>query len=199
MTVDGCHHSASTVDVGGIRVSDPVTLVDMVVTVDTSRHAELSWDDGDDWPSRLLLPPCTNLALRLRIPVAAPSSMSLSPACGATGLWRAALRAKWDGRRGLDIERTRVEAANAHEPIAPTITKMRIAGNLLRNGPKRGMMDAVSRIGRPLRLFTSCGRFVDRLCDSCGRVGDNSGACLQVLASSQDIHRIVNSGGCPNK
>ena len=35
----------------------------MVVTMDTSRHAELSWDDGDDWPSRLLLPPCTNLAL----------------------------------------------------------------------------------------------------------------------------------------
>ena len=30
----------------------------------------------------------------------------------ATKLWRAALRADWDGRRGLDIERTRVETAN---------------------------------------------------------------------------------------
>ncbi len=75
--------------------------------------------------------------------------------------------------------------------------KMRIAGNLLRNGAKRGMMDAVSRIGRPPRLFTTCGRFVDRLCDSCGRVGDNSGACSQVRASPQDIHRFVNSGGLP--
>ena len=141
--------------------------------------------------------PCTNLALRLRIPADVASTATLSPAHGATGLWLAALRAEWDGRRGLDIERNRVAAANAHEPIAPTKTKTRIAGNLLRNEPKRGMMDAVSRIGRPLRLFTTCGRFVDRLCDSCERVGDNSGACSQVRASPQDIHRFVNSGGLP--
>lgn len=31
---------------------------------------------------------------------------------GATELWRTALRAEWDERRGLDIERNRIEAGN---------------------------------------------------------------------------------------
>ena len=125
--------------------------VDVIVTVDTSRHAELSWDDGDDWPSRLLLPPCTNLALRLRIPVDVVSSATLSPAHGATGLWRAALRAEWDRRRGLDIERNRVEAANGamvdiakapaiFEGVLPGTFAATNAEPTRAGGPRRGII-----------------------------------------------------------
>ena len=50
--------------------------------------------------------------MRLLVPATAASSVTLSPASGATGLWRAALRAEWDERREQDIERNRVQAGN---------------------------------------------------------------------------------------
>ena len=85
--------------------------VDVLLTVDTTRYAELTWEDGFG-PKNLLLPPCTNLPLRLRVPASESSSVSLSAAEGATGLWKAALRAEWDTRRGLPSERNRVQAEN---------------------------------------------------------------------------------------
>ena len=50
--------------------------------------------------------------MRLLVPANESSSETLSPASGATGLWRAALRAEWDERREQDIERNRVQAGN---------------------------------------------------------------------------------------
>ena len=85
--------------------------VDVCVTVDSSRHAELSWMTPDG-AVRLVLPPCTNLTLRLRIPADESSEVSLSTASGATGLWRAALRAEWDTRREQDTERNRVRSGS---------------------------------------------------------------------------------------
>ena len=85
--------------------------VDVLLTVDTTRYAELTWEDGFG-PKDLLLPPCTNLPLRLRVPASESSSVSLSAATGATGLWKAALRAEWDTRRGLPIERDRVHSGS---------------------------------------------------------------------------------------
>lgn len=85
--------------------------VDVLVTVDSSRYAVLSWEDGFG-PKELLLPPCTNLPLRLRVPTMESSSVSLSAAAGAMGLWKAALRSEWDARRGQPIERNRIQVAD---------------------------------------------------------------------------------------
>ena len=82
--------------------------VDVCVTVDSSRYAELSWMTPDGAVG-LVLPPCTNLALRLRIPATENSSLSLSPAPGATGPWRAGVRAEWRPWSGVDREGTRVK------------------------------------------------------------------------------------------
>lgn len=85
--------------------------VDVRLTIDSTRYAELSWvDDGQT--KRLLLPPCTNMVLRLRVSATETSSVSLLAAPGATGVWKAALRAEWDARRELTTERTRIQSEN---------------------------------------------------------------------------------------
>ena len=68
---------------------------DVTVSVTSSRHAVLSWgtDDGES----ILLPPCTNLSLRLRLSADEAKTVGLSPG-SATGLWKANLRATWRPR-----------------------------------------------------------------------------------------------------
>lgn len=91
----------------GIDVPEPAaTNFDVTVHVSSSRHAALSWGDG--WGESILLPPCTNLALRLRLAADGVKTLALSPgpdaATSPVGTWRAALVADWDLRRGFPTE-----------------------------------------------------------------------------------------------
>ena len=83
------------------------TNYDVRLTVTSSRHAALDWDDGT-----LLLPVCTNLVLRLRLGSDAVKTVTLSPAPSAAsspgGAWKASVRAEWDSRRGLPTEGNRI-------------------------------------------------------------------------------------------
>ena len=87
---------------------------DVRLSVTSSRHAALSW--GANWGESLLLPPCTNLALRLRLSADEVQTVSLHPSPNAStnpvGTWRAALVADWDERRGLPTEDDRVAVPN---------------------------------------------------------------------------------------
>ncbi|MBR1836448.1 MAG: hypothetical protein IJ783_04100 [Kiritimatiellae bacterium] len=83
---------------------------DVTLTVTSSRHASLSWGAGQG--ESLLLPPCTNLAIRLRLSADAAKTVALSPspdsATPPVGTWMASLSADWDWRRGLENENDRV-------------------------------------------------------------------------------------------
>ena len=87
---------------------------DVTVSVTSSRHAVLSWgtDDGES----ILLPPCTNLALRLRLTADGVKTISLSPSPNTStnpvGTWRGGVVADWDERRGLPTEDDRVAVPN---------------------------------------------------------------------------------------
>ena len=86
---------------------------DVTVSVTSSRHAVLSWgtDDGES----ILLPPCTNLALRLRLSADEDRRVALTPHPSdgtATGLWKAGLRAEWIPRSGQDTETDRMRLAD---------------------------------------------------------------------------------------
>ena len=98
----------------GIDVPEPAaTNYDVTVSVSSSRHAALSWGDG--WGESILLPPCTNLALRLRLGSDSDRRVSLDPqpsGGGATGLWKAALRAEWSPRSGQRTETDRIRLAD---------------------------------------------------------------------------------------
>lgn len=99
----------------GVDVSEPTaTNYDVIVSVSSSRHAALSWGEG--WGESILLPPCTNLALRLRLSADGEKTLALSPTPNAStnvvGTWRAAIIADWDERRGLPIESDRVALPN---------------------------------------------------------------------------------------
>lgn len=98
-----------------IDIPDPAPdNYDVLLSVTSSRHAALSW--GANWGESLLLPPCTNLALRLRLSADEVQTVSLHPSPNAStnpvGTWRAALVADWDERRGLPTEDDRVAVAN---------------------------------------------------------------------------------------
>ena len=83
---------------------------DVRIAVSSTRHARLSWGDGDD--EAMLLPPCTNLALRLRLGADDVKTLALSPSPNTStnpvGTWRGAVVADWDERRGLPTEDDRV-------------------------------------------------------------------------------------------
>ena len=90
------------------------TNYDVRLSVSTSRHAALSWGDGCG--ESLLLPPCANLALRLRLCADDVKTVALSPSPNAAtnpvGTWRGALVADWDARRGLPTEGDRVAVSD---------------------------------------------------------------------------------------
>ena len=95
----------------GFDVPEPAgTNYDVRLTVSSSRHAALTWGNG--YGESLLLPPCTNLALRLRLCADDVKTVALSPSPNAAtnpvGTWRAALVADWDPRRGFPTEGDRL-------------------------------------------------------------------------------------------
>ena len=95
----------------GADVPEPAgTNYDVRLTVSSSRHAALTWGDG--YGESLLLPPCTNLALRLRLAADDVKTVALSPSPNAAtnpvGTWRAALVADWDPGRGFPTEGDRL-------------------------------------------------------------------------------------------
>ena len=82
---------------------------DVTVSVTSSRHAVLSWgtDDGES----ILIPPCTNLALRLRLSADDDQRIALTPhptVGAATGLWKSELVPTWDSRRNQETEGNRI-------------------------------------------------------------------------------------------
>ena len=84
---------------------EAATNADAIIRIDSSRTAALSWGEGPD--ETILLPPCTNLALRIRLPTEESRTIRLSPG-PAVGSWKAALRAEGDPRRGLPVDRNRI-------------------------------------------------------------------------------------------
>ena len=87
---------------------------DVRAIVSSSRHALLSWGEGEG--ESILLPPCTNLALRLRLSADGVRTLALTPSPNAStnpvGTWRGAVVADWDERRGLPSEDDRVAVPN---------------------------------------------------------------------------------------
>lgn len=83
---------------------------DVVASVTSSRACALVW--GDDSDESVLLPPCTNLAVRIRLSADAVRTVRLLPAPNAGsspgGLWKARLSASWDDRRALETEGNRL-------------------------------------------------------------------------------------------
>ena len=84
---------------------EAATNADAIIRIDSSRTVALSWGEGPD--ESILLPPCTNLALRLRLPTDETRTIRLDPGAAA-GPWKAALRAEGDPRRGLPVDRNRI-------------------------------------------------------------------------------------------
>ena len=83
---------------------------DIIATVSSSRTACLTWGASASAGEGMILPPCTNLAVRLRLDatragtvrlIAAPDGVELA------GLWKASLKLSLDERRGHEIERNR--------------------------------------------------------------------------------------------
>ena len=87
---------------------------DVLLTVSSSQYALLTWGGGAG-ASECLLPPCTNLELRVRLDSGDTQTPTLRAApAGATnavaGTWRATLSAAWDARRQQSTEGNRVSA-----------------------------------------------------------------------------------------
>ncbi len=128
-----------------VNVPEPATNnYDVLLSVTSSRHAALSW--GADWGESLLLPPCTNLALRLRLSADDDRRISLAPhpAVGAaTGLWKAELVAAWDPRRNQETEANRVRTGggtivDAEEDGARFVGVLAGTVPQMRGAPSRG-------------------------------------------------------------
>ena len=85
---------------------------DVLLTISTSRHALLTRRNGAD-DAECLIPPCTNLAIRLRLDSGNTQTPTLRAVPqGATnalaGTWRASMSAAWDSRREQATEGNRV-------------------------------------------------------------------------------------------
>ena len=85
---------------------------DVLLTVTSSRYALLSWGGGAG-ASECLLPPCTNLELRVRLDSGDTQTPTLRAAPADTtnavaGTWRASMSAAWDTRRQQSTEGNRV-------------------------------------------------------------------------------------------
>ena len=85
---------------------------DVLLTVTSSRYALLSWGGGAG-ASECLLPPCTNLELRVRLDSDDTQTPTLRAAPADTtnavaGTWRASMSAAWDTRRQQSTEGNRV-------------------------------------------------------------------------------------------
>lgn len=100
-----------------IDVSEPLlsgSNYDVRVSVSSTRTCALVW--GDDADEAVLLPPCTNLAVRIRLSADAVRTVRLLPAPDAAsspgGLWKARLSSAWDDRRALDTEGDRLMTAD---------------------------------------------------------------------------------------
>ena len=91
-------------------VPDPASdNYDVLLAVTSSRHAALSWGSGSG--ESILIPPCTNLALRLRLDAGEDRRVALSPhpaGGNATGLWKAELLGDWSPGRMQDTEGNRI-------------------------------------------------------------------------------------------
>ena len=96
---------------------EAATNADVIVRIDSSRTAALSWGEGPEEP--LLLPPCTNLALRLRLPTEESRAIRLSPG-PAVGPWKAALRAEGDPRPGATCPSTGTASGCPAAPPSPS-------------------------------------------------------------------------------
>ena len=86
---------------------------DVTVAVSTSRHVAFSWGDGEG--ETFLLPPCTNLALRLRLDAGSDRGLALDPmpgSGGAAGLWKAEISAEWSPERWQNVEGDRICTGN---------------------------------------------------------------------------------------
>ncbi len=103
---DGCDTDGFPWDISVPEAA--TTNYDVRLTVSSSRHAALTWGTDES----LLLPPCTNLALRLRLAADDVRTIALSPSPDAStnpvGTWRASLVADWDTSRGLPTEGDRL-------------------------------------------------------------------------------------------
>ena len=120
---DGCDPDGFPWDVSVPEAA--ATNYDVRLSVSSSRHAALSWGTDES----LLLPPCTNLALRLRLTADDIKIVELVPSptlsTNPVGTWRAALVADWDARRCLPTEGDRLALADgtmvdrsAHESVS---------------------------------------------------------------------------------
>lgn len=117
----------------GIDVPEPAaTNFDVTVSVTSSRHAALSWGDG--WGESILLPPCTNLALRLRLSAGDVVDLTLRSSADAgtrpEGTWRARLVADWDLQRGLPTEGNRVALPGGSMVDRSTRTSTFVGGHV---------------------------------------------------------------------
>ena len=87
---------------------------DVLLTVSSSQYALLTWGGGAG-AFECLLPPCTNLELRVRLDSGDTQTPTLRAAPAYTtnavsGTWRATLSAAWDARRQQSTEGNRVSA-----------------------------------------------------------------------------------------
>lgn len=117
----------------GIDVPEPAaTNYDVTVSVSSSRHAALSWGDG--WGESILLPPCTNLALRLRLSAGDVVDLALRSSADAgerpEGTWRARLVADWDLQRGLPTEGNRMALPGGSMVDRSTRTSTFVGGHV---------------------------------------------------------------------
>ena len=88
---------------------------DVVATVSSSRTAALVWGDAEGSSYGVVLPPCTNLQVRVRLNASNTSYVRLRAAPeGVTleGLWKSSLALSLDKQRIQKIERNRVRTGN---------------------------------------------------------------------------------------
>ena len=115
---------------------------DVTVSVTSSRHAVLSWgtDDGES----ILLPPCTNLSLRLRLSADEAKTVGLSPG-SATGLWKANLRATWRPRpdQRTETDRIRLSTGGIVDVVPPSASRTAVLPGTIPDSPRRDVRRAL--------------------------------------------------------
>ena len=115
---------------------------DVLVTVTSSRFALLSWGGGAG--ESVLLPPCTNLAVRIRLDGGDTRGVTLSAVpegsgAGPLGTWQAEMSSAWDGRRGQSTEGNRVQTgAGTMVDCEAEGCAVSFAGALVSGGGMRG-------------------------------------------------------------
>ena len=115
---------------------------DVTVSVTSSRHAVLSW--GTDYGESILLPPCTNLALRLRLSAAEEKTVGLSPG-SSTGLWKASLRATWRPRpdQRTETDRIRLVDGGIVDVLPTSAFRTEVLPGTIPDFPRRDILRAL--------------------------------------------------------